>query len=314
MGSIKQYTDIFRQNREAIDRNSAEVLNSRRQAALEALDDRELPDRRDEGFEKTSIDEMFAPDFGLNINRVNIPVDVASSFRCDVPNMSTAIAFVLNDSFHPSSALASKLPEGVIFDSLRKAAVEHPKLVASHYGTLAPLDRPGVALNTLLVQDGVFIYVPCGVKLAKPLQLVNIFSSPASLMAVRRVLIVMDDDSEAQLLVCDHTQDCDNNYLSSQIIEVVMGRGARFDLYDMEESSAKTARYSQLFARQEAGSSLLVNGITLTGGVTRNDYNIDVTGEHSGTQAPTTWPNAVTAVSCSSMSSTRSRPEHSRAE
>lgn len=283
MGSIKQYTDIFRQNREAIDRNSAEVLNSRRQAALEALDDRELPDRRDEGFEKTSIDEMFAPDFGLNINRVNIPVDVASSFRCDVPNMSTAIAFVLNDSFHPSSALASKLPEGVIFDSLRKAAVEHPELVTSHYGTLAPLDRPGVALNTLLVQDGVFIYVPRGVKLAKPLQLVNIFSSPASLMAVRRVLIVMDDDSEAQLLVCDHTQDCDNNYLSSQIIEVVMGRGARFDLYDMEESSAKTARYSQLFARQEAGSSLLVNGITLTGGVTRNDYNIDVTGEHSET-------------------------------
>lgn len=283
MGSIKQYTDIFRQNREAIDRNSAEVLNSRRQAALEALDDRELPDRRDEGFEKTSIDEMFAPDFGLNINRVNIPVDVASSFRCDVPNMSTAIAFVLNDSFHPSSALASKLPEGVIFDSLRKAAVEHPELVASHYGTLAPLDRPGVALNTLLVQDGVFIYVPRGVKLAKPLQLVNIFSSPASLMAVRRVLIVMDDDSEAQLLVCDHTQDCDNNYLSSQIIEVVMGRGARFDLYDMEESSAKTARYSQLFARQEAGSSLLVNGITLIGGVTRNDYNIDVTGEHSET-------------------------------
>jgi len=283
MGSIKQYTDIFRQNREAIDRNSAEVLNSRRQAALEALDDRELPDRRDEGFEKTSIDEMFAPDFGLNINRVNIPVDVASSFRCDVPNMSTAIAFVLNDSFHPSSALASKLPEGVIFDSLRKAAVEHPELVASHYGTLAPLARPGVALNTLLVQDGVFIYVPRGVNLAKPLQLVNIFSSPASLMAVRRVLIVMDDDSEAQLLVCDHTQDCDNNYLSSQIIEVVMGRGARFDLYDMEESSAKTARYSQLFARQEAGSSLLVNGITLIGGVTRNDYNIDVTGEHSET-------------------------------
>ena len=64
MGSIKQYTDIFRQNREAIDRNSAEVLNSRRQAALKALDDRELPDRRDEGFEKTSIDEMFAPTSG----------------------------------------------------------------------------------------------------------------------------------------------------------------------------------------------------------------------------------------------------------
>ncbi len=88
-------------------------------------------------------------------------------------------------------------------------------------------------------------------------------------MAVRRVLIVMDDDSEAQLLVCDHTQDCDNNYLSSQIIEVVMGRGARFDLYDMEESSAKPHATHSSSPVRSAGSSLLVNGITLIGGVTR---------------------------------------------
>ena len=151
-------------------------------------------------------------------------------------------------------------------------------------------------------------------------------------MAVRRVLIVMDDDSEAQLLVCDHTQDCDNNYPSSQIIEVVMGRGARFDLYDMEESSAKTARYSQLFARQEAGSSLLVNGITphrrrdaqtTTTSMSRANTAKPCSPEWplapdtstpTTIQASTTWPSAVTAVSCSSMSSTRSRPEHSRAE
>ena len=167
-GSIKQYTDIFRQNREAIDRNSAEVLNSRRQAALEALDDRELPDRRDEGFEKTSIDEMFAPDFGPTINRVNIPVDVASSFRYDVPNMSTAIAFVLNDSFHPSSALASKLPEGgdirLVAQSRRRASRACGKPLRH---TRSASTAPSCVLNTLLVQDGVFIYVPRGVKLRR---------------------------------------------------------------------------------------------------------------------------------------------------
>ncbi len=279
MSSLKQYIDLYHDNREAIDAHSASVLNALRPAALAALDGKRLPKRGEEGYEKTSIEDMMAPDFGVNINRVNIPVDVAASFRCDIPNMSTLMSFVINDSYIPAASLHKKLPEGVIVDSLARAAEKYPELVARHYGSIAPMSEPGVALNTLLAQDGVMVYIPRGVKMEKPLQLVNIFNAPADMMAVRRLLIVVEENAEVQLLICDHTQDASHRYMASQVVEIALGERARLDIYDIEESSALTSRYSQLFARQAAGSNLLINGMTLINGSTRNNYDIDIMGD-----------------------------------
>ena len=279
MGSLSQYTDIYRDHRDALDSHSAPVINALRQVAYDSLQDRELPGKGTEGYEKTSIEEMMAPDFGININRVNIPVDVAASFHCGVPNLSTLLGIVVNDSFHPTGSLESRLPEGVIFGSLAKAAAEHPELVSRYYGKVATLDSATTALNTMLAEDGVMVYIPKGVALEKPLQLVNIFSSPTPLMAVRRVLIVLEEGASAQLLVCDHTQDSSQKYLSSQVVEIALERDAHLDYYDLEESGEGTSRCSSVYARQETGSSLLINGMTLSCGNTRNDYSIEITGD-----------------------------------
>ena len=281
--TLTQYIELYEQNKDLICRNSAPALNAGREEALATVRSSRLPDRHTEGFEKTSIEEMFAPDYGVNISRVNIPVDVAASFRCDVPSLSTLLAFVINDSFHPTSKLESKLPGGVIFGSLKRIAAERPDIVGKYYNTIAPAENPTVALNTLLVQDGVMIYVPKGVRIERPLQLVNVFSSPVPLAAFRRILIVVEDGAELQLLVCDHTQERENSYLSSQISEVVLGKGARLEVCSIEESSARTSRYSRLFVRQEAGSNFSFNSTTLTCGTTRNDFTVTLNGEHCET-------------------------------
>lgn len=279
MGSLSQYTSLYRDHRDGLDSHSAPAINALRPAAYAALQGKELPGRGTEGYEKTSIDEMMAPDFGVNINRLNIPVDVVASFHCGVPNMSTMLGIVVNDAFHPVGNVADRLPEGVIYGSLAEAARKYPELVARYYGKVAGLESVTTALNTLLVQDGVMVYVPRGVELEKPLQLVNIFSSPTPLMAARRVLVVLEEGASAQLLVCDHTQDCSQSYLSSQVVEISLGRNARLDYYDLEESGEGTSRCSSMYARQEDGSSLLVNGMTLSCGNTRNDYDIEIAGD-----------------------------------
>lgn len=281
--ALTQYIELFEQNRATVCANSAGKLNAVRDEALGALRGARLPDKGCEGFEKTSIDEMFAPDYGVNISRVNIPVDVAASFKCDVPSLSTLLGFVINDSFHPTSLLESKLPEGVFFGSLRRGAVELPEVVNRYYGEIAPMGEASVALNTLLAQDGVLIYVPRGVKLQRPLQLVDIFSSPISIAAFRRLLIVLEEGAEMQLLICDHTQERANNYLASQIAEVYVGEGARFEACSIEESSANTSRYSRMFVRQESHSHFSFNSTTLTCGTTRNEFSIDLKGEHAET-------------------------------
>lgn len=280
MSALSQYIELFDSHRDTINSKSAQVMNDCRAAARQALEGKQLPTKGSEGYEKTSIDEMFSLDYGVNINRVNIPVDVSLSFKCDVPNMSTIMAYVVNDTFVASSTLHNKMPQGVIIDSLAKVAQEQPQLVSQYYNQLADNENVGVALNTMLAQDGVFIYVPRGVVMERPIQLVNIFNSAASLMGVRRLLIVVEEGAKAQLLICDHTQNSEYRYLSSQVLEAYVAQNASLDIYDIEESSETTSRYSQLYARQESHSTLLINGVTLTSGTTRNDYNIDLVGEN----------------------------------
>lgn len=281
--ALKQYIDLYKGNRAEINGNSAHAMNQLREDALHTLENGELPTRRTEGYEKTSIEEMFAPDYGVNISRVNIPVDVANSFRCDVPNLSTLLGFVVNDSFHPTSKLEAKLPEGVIFSSLRLAAIEHKEIVERYYGSIAPLGDTGVALNTLLSQDGVFIYVPKNVHIDRPLQLVNIFCAPVAMAAFRRVLVVLEEGAQLQLIVCDHTQNVDIDFLASQVVEVVVGEQASFEACSIEESSGRTSRFSKLFISQREGSQVKFNSTTLTCGNTRNEFVIDLVGEHCDT-------------------------------
>jgi len=281
MNSLSQYLELYRLNAEAIDRGSAAALNALRPAAFEALAHASLPERGDENYERTSVNGMFAADYGVNINRVDIPADIAASFRCDVPNMSTLLGVVVNDAFHPTSTLASGLPEGVRFMSLRRAADEYPEMVSAYYGTLAPMAVPTVALNTLLVQDGVFIHVGKDVKIEKPLQLVNIFSAQTSMLAPRRVLLILESGASAKLLTCDHTQNAQANYLSSEVVEVIMGEDSRLDYYNIEESSACTIRHSNIYVRQQERSRLAAGSITLTCGTTRNDFCIDLAGQEA---------------------------------
>lgn len=278
MSALDQYIALYRDNAAAFDSHSAPALNSLRAAALEALAEKSLPTRRTEGYERTSLEDLYAPDFGLNPSRVNIPVDVAGAFRCAVPHMSTLLGVTLNDAFHPVGQLDERLPEGVTFMSLARGAEKYPDLVAAHYGKLAPLSDPATALNTLLVQDGVLIHVGRGVKPGKPIQLVNLFSSPVPVMAPRRVLVIVEEDAELQLLVCDHTRDNERSYLSNQVIEIFAGERSRIDVCDIEESSPLTSRHSHLYCRQAAGSKLHITEVTLTCGITRNDFTIDIDG------------------------------------
>lgn len=284
MNALNQYTDLYEANRAAVDAGSAPVLNRLRPEALDALKRiGRLPDKSDEGFEKTSVNDMFAPDFGVNINRMSLPVDVASSFRCGVPNLSTLLGIMVNDRFMPTATLVGNLPQGVTVCSLAKAAAEQPALVERYYGTAARADNAGTALNTLLSQDGIFIHVGKGVRLDKAIQIVDIFHSAFPLMAARRVLVVAEDGAKVAVLKCDHTQTGSERCLASEVIEIFAGRGAEVEWYDIEESDGSTSRYSQLYARQEGGSSLTVCSSTLTNGVTRNEYHIDVCGEHTVT-------------------------------
>ena len=279
MSALDQYTDLYRQHHKLVDDNAPAPLNRLRQKAFDVLEHAELPRLGSENYHITDLDAMLAPDFGLNLQRVAMDVNPLRSFHCGVPAMSTAQVFMLNDLCVVPEGSNIPTDNGVYVGSLAQAAAAMPDIVEEYYGRLANLDNPVVALNTLFCQDGVMIYVPDGVRLDRPIQLVNILQNNLPLMAVRRVLIVLGRGAEAQLLTCDHTQNPDTDFMALQTIEVYVGDDARLDIYDIEESTRRTRRLSTLYMRQGARSNVLIDGITLFNGHTRNEYYCRLAGE-----------------------------------
>ena len=280
MSSINQYIDLYNQYRQRIEAAAPAALNALRPAAMAALEGKRMPAKGDENYEISDLEAMYAPDYGINIDRLNVIADTDEPFRCDVPNLSTNLYYIVNDMHRGSNQ--AKLPDGVIVTSLRDA--DATGIINKHYGKIAPIDNPQVALNTLLAQDGTLVYVPAGVIVDKPIQLVNLLRAEGALMTNRRVLIVVEAGAQVKMLVCDHTQSIDTDFLNTQVVEAYVGEGATFDLYDLEEASERTCRISSTWIRQEAGSNVLINGITLTNGTTRNDFHIDINGQHAETR------------------------------
>lgn len=277
--SLRQYIDLYEQHRRAFDEGSARVMNEWRTRACALLENMRLPRRGSENYEHTDLEAILAPDYALNPSRVPLPVNPAESFSCRVPNMSTALYFLLNDGFASTDNASRQLPEGVVCGSLRQILRERPEL-GSHYNSVADLHNPLVALDTMLAQDGFMLYVPDGVKVEKPIQLVNILQSEMPLMAPRRILVVLGTGAEARMLVCDHTQNREQDYLALSTVELICGKDSRLDYYDLEESSPRTSRLCALYASMEEGADLLVDGITLNNGTTRNEYYVSMHGEH----------------------------------
>ena len=289
MGSEQQYIDLYKQCRGIICEHSSDVMNAVRDEAFERFASSGFPSRKVERYKYTDMQALFAPDYGLNLNRLQIPVDPYNAFRCDVPNLSTSLYFVINDMFYRSEKLevrgeriphaSAKLPEGVIIGSLKELS-SHPSPLTSHlYNKLAgKANDAATDLNTMLAQDGLYVYVPRNVKVDRAIQVINILRSDVDLMVNRRVLIVLEEGAEIKMLFCDHAAD-DRNFLATQVIEAFVGENASLDLYCLEETHAKNVRVSNVYIDQQANSRVNHNVITLHNGTTRNKLDLTFSGE-----------------------------------
>lgn len=279
MNGEKQYVDLYAHARAVIFQHGSPVMNGVRDAAFEDFKRLGFPSRKVERYRYTDMAALFAPNYGLNLNRLDIPVKPNEAFKCSVPNLSTSLYFIVNDAFHAKALPKATLPEGVIVDSLRKVADTHPQLVSKYYAQLAETKEDAItALNTMLAQDGLFIYVPKRVKIDRAVQVVNLLRSDVDLMVNRRVLIVLDEGAEAKFLFCDHTMD-DRRFLATQVMEAYVGENASLDLYCMEETHGRNTRVSNVYVEQQANSRFNHNVLTLHNGITRNQLNLAFRGE-----------------------------------
>lgn len=265
-----QYLALVQANAGILDREPDLLANIREQATEDAADlietykaDKDVP-------AECRTTSLYAPDYGINLSHIDMTADIAASFHCGVPNLNCYLAVVVNDVVHFTDTLG-RLPEGLEIYSLRDVPAKYSE-------ESSDLISRGFPVGSLLLTDGIYIRVAEGCRVDKPIQIVNIFKSDTPLLTPRRIIVDAKPESAVRILICDHSQSPAMQHLSSEAVNVAVGRGARVEIYDIEESSQATHRHRQLYAQQAGNSELVVNSTYLHGGVTANEYNVEVDG------------------------------------
>ncbi|MBF1462605.1 Fe-S cluster assembly protein SufD [Prevotella pallens] len=281
MQSEKQYIDLYNETQGMIKQHSCDVLNRVRDKAFEDFKTQGFPTKKMERYKYTDISKLFAPDYGLNLQRLKMPINPYEEFKCDVPDLNTSLYFVVNDQFYTDQLPKPQLNDGIVVDSFLNALKTHSEIITKHYAKLADTAKDALtAFNTMLAQDGLFVYVPKDVKADRTIQVINILRSDVNLMLNRRILIVLEDGAELSMLFCDDSAD-DRKFLATQVIEAYVGNNAKLELNCLEETHLKNVRISNVYIDQQKNSRVSHNIITLHNGVTRNKLDLTFSGEGS---------------------------------
>ncbi|MCU0409165.1 MAG: Fe-S cluster assembly protein SufD [Bacteroidales bacterium] len=277
----EKYAGLYRDNIDRINTLSAPYMNSFRKEAFEKFMELGIPTKKNEAYKYTSLELFFNHDYRSYFLPSADDFAKAEEFRCDVADLDTH-GIVLVNGFYPTiNGKLRELPGGVIVGSLNEAALRYPDLVGKHYAKYATSDYDGlVHLNTALASDGVFVYVPQGSALSKPVQVVNLVQSDEDTFTQHRNLLIVEKGARFSIIICDHTLS-PHKFLTNAVTEVFVGEGAVFDIVRVQNEHNAAGKMTHTFIHQEKNSVASSNNMTLHGGLIRNSTHHYLGGERA---------------------------------
>jgi len=274
-----KYSDLYLENIRKITDISTPFLNSFREEAMQKFRSLGIPTRKNESYKYTNLDIFFNHDYRNYFIPVPADFTKAEEFRCDIKDLDTHGLVLLNGFYPTLNDKLKQLPSGVWIGSLNEAARKFPDLVEKHYGKYASGETDGlVHLNTAMASDGVFIYVPKGVVLNKPVQVVDLLYSDEDMFNQHRNLIILEPNTEITIIICDHTLS-PQKFLTNAVTEVFVGENAHFDIIRVQNEHNNACKITHTFIHQERNSKASSNNITLHGGLIRNSTHHLLAGE-----------------------------------
>lgn len=192
----------------------------------------DMPTTRSPGWEFTDLKgfdpESYAPSVGGDAGALKrmrpLVAPIEGALRIDQVDASTLSTTEPDGA--PSAHDEADHPKKPVVMPLELAAKRYPDLVSSRLGTVVASDDPFVSANDAHWRGGAFIYLPSGTTLESPVQISCIQDSPDA-STFWRTLIVLEDNSEAEVWEQYLSSNDDVEGLFNSVVELYIGSGAR---------------------------------------------------------------------------------------
>ncbi|MEX0986068.1 MAG: Fe-S cluster assembly protein SufD [Bacteroidales bacterium] len=284
--TVRKYVDLFEEHQEEIFSSDPSFLTTLRREAIQDFERLGFPKKKSEDYKYVHLEPFFNGTLTSRFTQRKLEFDVQEIFSCDIPALDTNVLLVLNGFYYTTTG--EKLVEkenGIIFGSLKEAITRYPDKVHEHMGKYADHHAdPFVALNTACAQDGIFLYVPENQVMEKPIQIIHLLLSDNNEMVQHRNLFVAEKNSQAEVIICDHTLS-NHLFLTNSVTEIVVGENAALDVVRVQNEHNHAVQITNSWIEQAANSNTKHSTITLHGGKVRNNLHVKLKGENSSCDA-----------------------------
>jgi Fe-S cluster assembly protein SufD len=186
----------------------------------------------------------------------------------------------INGHFAAELSAVKGLPAGVKVSNLSAALAKDSAFVEKHLGRYAlPAGNAFAALNQAFFSDGAFIFVPAGVTVEEPVQLIFISSAkqPGETIQPRNLIIA---EANSQLTVVEsYLSAGDAVYFTNAVTELVAGDNAHVEHVKFQDESADAYHIATIHGQFGRTSRVNVHSFAVGAKLSRNNIRAKLAGE-----------------------------------
>ena len=247
-------------------------VSAARAAASQSLTTLPLLDRKQEAWRYTRIDSLLEHHFLPAAAAPAVPA--AALHGCLLPAFDAWRLVFANGRFLPWMSNLHDLPAGVQLCSLREALTTNPGQLAKWFGQALQHDgHVFTALNTALVNDGVYLNIENGVELERPIEVIYFNQcGTVPLLLQPRNLVILEPAARATLIERFISPD-ESLYFHNNVSEIVLGAGATLNHHRVLDESRSAYHLGSLNLSQQQHCRYHGTSLAFGGRWTRTEYN-----------------------------------------
>jgi len=244
-------------------------LQQRREQALQQFSGHGFPHNREEEWRYTNLaalnKTLFKPAAAAQVDAAWL----AEYYLADAHKL-----VLINGQMVAELSDLGGLPDEVIVSNLRQTLNERPDAVQAAMGqAVTDTEHSLIAFNSAWFGDGVFVQIPFGVRLNKPLQILHVVTEPDALAATRN-LFVLEDRAEAE--VVETFIGSAASYFTAAVNEVILGEHAGLTLYKQQCEAEKALHFGGTYVKQAQSSRFQHHNFAFGGVLARSDIHSDL--------------------------------------
>jgi Fe-S cluster assembly protein SufD len=302
------YRQAFLELQERPEDESVAWLERLRAGAMERFEESGFPSVKDEEWKYTNVAAIAAVDFQPACLRASAEGEVDLQGLALFRHLETAKSQLVffNGKLREDLSALTAIPEGVVALDLSAAIADerYREIIWKHLAQQADYVVNGfTALNTALISNGAFVYIPKDAIVSVPLNLLFI-SDGAHVASFPRVLVVAEDNSSATLIE-SYASTKDSKYFTNAVVELVLKDGASLEHYKLQRESPEAFHIATTAA--DLGRNSRYDATTITFGAQLSRHDFHVTMDHEGAEC---WVDGLYLVTGSQHTDTHSVIDH----